>query len=94
MRYNVFLIMKKSQKPYLTRLRENAGLSLRELANLLKTHWTNLAYWERSGRPPKSDLLLPMAKILGVNVEELLGVPKPAKKQQLSAKKHATNENR
>jgi len=36
-------------------------------------------YWERSGKVIKSEFLLPMAKALGVTVEEVLGEPRPRK---------------
>jgi transcriptional regulator with XRE-family HTH domain len=57
-------------------LREAAGLTLRELARQLGEHPSNVSYWERTGKAPRADLLLPMAKVLGVTVEELLGEPK------------------
>lgn len=55
------------------RLREAAGLSQRELAGRLHIHHSNIGYWERSGNLPRSELLAPMAKTLGVNVDDLLG---------------------
>jgi len=33
----------------------------------------NIAYWESSTKPPRSDVLPLLAKILGVHVEDLLG---------------------
>ena len=57
----------------LRRLREAAGLSQRELADRLGLHHSNIGYWERSGNLPRSDVLAPMAKILGVSVDDLLG---------------------
>jgi transcriptional regulator with XRE-family HTH domain len=62
---------------HLKALREAAGLSMRELARQIGEDHSNVRYWERSGNLPRSDVLLPMAKILGVTVEELLGEPKP-----------------
>ena len=56
-------------------LREKAGLSLRELSRLIDEQPTNVSYWERTGKSPRADLLIPMAKALGVTVEELLGEP-------------------
>jgi transcriptional regulator with XRE-family HTH domain len=52
-------------------------MSLRELARVIDEQPTNISYWERTGRLPRSDVLLPMAKALAVTVEELLGAPKP-----------------
>jgi transcriptional regulator with XRE-family HTH domain len=61
----------------LRELRERAGLSLRELARQIGEDHSNVGFWERSGKIPRSDVLAPMAKALGVTVEELLGEPKP-----------------
>jgi transcriptional regulator with XRE-family HTH domain len=61
----------------LRQLREAAGLSVRELAKQVGESHTNVSYWERSGQIPRSDVLAPMAKALGVTVEELLGEPRP-----------------
>jgi len=63
-------------KSNLRHLREAAGLSVREVARLIDESHTNVSYWERSGQIPRSDVLLPMARTLGVTVEELLGEPK------------------
>ena len=64
-------------KSTLRRLREAAGLSVRELAKQVGQSHTNLSYWERSGQIPRSDVLAPMARALGVTVEELLGEAPP-----------------
>ena len=61
----------------LRQLRETAGLSLRELARQIGEEPSNVSYWETSGNLPRSNVLLPMAKALGVTVEELLGEPRP-----------------
>jgi transcriptional regulator with XRE-family HTH domain len=61
----------------LRKLREAAGLSLRELARQIGEQPTNVSYWERTGQLPRSDVLLAIAKALGVTVEELLGEPRP-----------------
>lgn len=61
----------------LRELRERAGLSLRELARQIGEDHSNVGFWERSGKTPRSDVLAPIAKALGVTVEELLGEPKP-----------------
>lgn len=57
--------------------REAAGISQRELARQIGQDQSNVRYWENSGNLPRSDVLLPMAKALGVTVEELLGEPRP-----------------
>jgi transcriptional regulator with XRE-family HTH domain len=61
----------------LRQLREAAGLSQRELARQIGQDQSNVRYWETSGNLPRSDVLLPMAKALGVTVEELLGEARP-----------------
>jgi hypothetical protein len=38
---------------------------------------SNVSFWERTGLLPRSDKLAPIAKALGVTVEELLGQDKP-----------------
>jgi transcriptional regulator with XRE-family HTH domain len=58
---------------HLKMLRETAGLSQRELAERIGEIHSNVHYWESSGNLPRSDVLMPMAKALGVTVEELLG---------------------
>jgi transcriptional regulator with XRE-family HTH domain len=57
--------------------REAAGLSQRELARQIDQDQSNVRYWETSGNLSRSDVLLPMAKALGVTVEELLGESRP-----------------
>ncbi len=37
----------------------------------------NILTWERNGRVAKTEFLLPMARILGVTVEEVLGEARP-----------------
>ena len=64
---------------HLTLLREQAGLTVRELARQVGTSHSNIMYWERSGKIGKMEFLLPMAKTLGVTVEEVLGEPRPRK---------------
>jgi transcriptional regulator with XRE-family HTH domain len=66
-----------ADKSRLRELREAAGLSVRELARQIGEQHTNVLFWESSGKLPRSNVLLPMAKALGVTVEELLGEPRP-----------------
>lgn len=72
-----YAVTMTAKNGHLRSLREKAGLTLRELARQVGEHPSNVSYWERTGSTPKSDVLLPMAKALGVTVEELLGEPKP-----------------
>jgi transcriptional regulator with XRE-family HTH domain len=43
-----------------------------ELAKALAVSQANIAFWEWSATPPRSDVLLNMARIFGVTVEELV----------------------
>lgn len=72
-----YAVVMTAKNGHLRSLREKAGLTLREFARQVGEHPSNVSYWERTGSTPKSDVLLPMAKALGVTVEELLGAPKP-----------------
>jgi len=54
-------------------MREAAGISQRELARRLAVHYSNISFWERSGTLPRSHLLAPMARELGVDVGDILG---------------------
>ena len=65
----------------LAAFRQNAGLSQAELARLIGESQQNIAFWELSDKPPRSDILIPMAKTLGVGVEELLADKKIAPKR-------------
>ncbi len=64
-------------KSNLQRFRKTAGLSVRELARRVNIQHTTILYWESTCSPPRSNVLVPMAKALGVTVEELLGEKKP-----------------
>jgi transcriptional regulator with XRE-family HTH domain len=52
--------------------RLNAGISQYELARLIGEPQPNIAYWELSEKPPRSDVLPKLAKALGVRIEHLL----------------------
>ena len=73
--YDSRMTAKKNESP-LRALREAAGISLRELARQIGEDHSNVRFWETTGKIPRSDVLIPMAKALGVTVEELLGEPK------------------
>jgi transcriptional regulator with XRE-family HTH domain len=55
-------------------LRLKAGLSMRQLAEMIGVDHSNLRYWENSGKNPRSDLLPAIAEALGVSTDELLGL--------------------
>ena len=61
----------------LTSLREAAGLTARGVARELGVTHAAVLKWERAGRITKTEFLIPMASLLGVSIEELLGQPKP-----------------
>jgi transcriptional regulator with XRE-family HTH domain len=67
----------------LAELRKDAGLSQYELARYVGVPQANIAFWERSEKPPRSEVLPKMAEALGVTVEDLLivGHDKPLKKK-------------
>lgn len=60
------------QGAHLAALRREAGLSQAELGRLVGEKQQNIAFWEQSAKPPRSDVLPKLAKILGVTVEQLL----------------------
>ena len=75
--YNASMIKKNAKHPpkqgqHLAQLRKAAGLSQHELARILGVRQSNIAFWEHSDKPPRSDLLPSMARALGVSVEKLL----------------------
>jgi transcriptional regulator with XRE-family HTH domain len=53
-------------------LRKKAGLTQIELAKFLGVPQANIAFWEWSDKPPRSDLLPKMAKAFGVRLEDLI----------------------
>jgi transcriptional regulator with XRE-family HTH domain len=54
-------------------LRKAAGLSQAEPAELVGESQANIAFWERSAKPPRSDVFPKLARVLRVRVEDLLG---------------------
>src|SRR5437867_4430607 len=58
----------------LVELRKAAGLSQYELADMIGEPQPNIAYWELSDKPPRSDVLHKLADALAVTVAELLNV--------------------
>jgi transcriptional regulator with XRE-family HTH domain len=58
-------------------LRQAAGLSQTELAQAVGETQQNIAFWEQSDRPPRSDVLPRLAKVLGVSVEDILEMDRP-----------------
>ena len=60
--------------------RRAAGLTQIQLAERLGVAHANIAFWEWSDKPPRSDLLQQMAEILGVTVGQLLGQAAPRRR--------------
>jgi transcriptional regulator with XRE-family HTH domain len=65
----------------LVQLRRDAGLTQTELAELVGEPQANIAFWERSAKPPRSDVLPKLARVLNVRVEELLDVEAPLQRR-------------
>lgn len=61
----------------LAELRKAAHLSQAALARLIGESQQNVAYWEQSDKPPRSDVLPKLAHILGVSVEHLVDARTP-----------------
>ena len=70
-----------AQGARLLALRRAAGLTQIELGKALGTPHANIAFWEWSEKPPRSDLLPLMAKVLGVHVEDILGSDSPGRRR-------------
>lgn len=80
--------LKKARPPQAARLvalRKAAGLSQAELARLVGEPQANIAFWERTEKPPRSDVLPKLADVLGVRIEELLDVHAPTGRRTLPA---------
>lgn len=71
---------------HLVALREAAGLTQHQLADRIKVHQTNIAFWERSDKAPRGEVLPDLATQLGVTVDELFGAVPAKPKPQLAAK--------
>jgi transcriptional regulator with XRE-family HTH domain len=63
---------KAPQGAYLAALRKAAGLSQAELAKAVGVSKPNIGFWEFAAKPPRSDVLPALAKVLGVSVEDIL----------------------
>jgi transcriptional regulator with XRE-family HTH domain len=56
----------------LAALRSAAGLTQGELARAVGETQQNIAFWEQASKPPRSDVLPKLARVLGVRLEDLL----------------------
>ncbi len=66
-----------AQGARLRELRVAAGLTQEELGRLVGMPQGNIAFWELSDKPPRSEVLAKMAAALGVRIEDLLVGPTP-----------------
>jgi transcriptional regulator with XRE-family HTH domain len=66
-----------AQGAHLAALRKAVGLSQTELAKLVGERQQNIAFWEQSDKPPRSDVLPKLASVFGVRVEQLLNPATP-----------------
>lgn len=60
-----------AQGARLVALRKAAALSQAELARLIGEPQQNVALWEQSDKPPRSDAIPKLARALGVSVEDV-----------------------
>jgi transcriptional regulator with XRE-family HTH domain len=71
-----------AQGARLVALRKAAALSQAELARLIGEPQQNVALWEQSDKPPRSDAIPKLARALGVRVEDLFtektSLPRPS----------------
>ena len=57
-----------------------AGLSTRALAKQIGISHSTIVFWEKGDAIPRSEVLIPMSKALGVSLEILLGEKKTKSK--------------
>lgn len=67
----------------LIKLRKNAGYSARSFANKLKIPYTTYLAYEKTEREPKYSLLIEIADILNVSLDDLLGRTPANENEQL-----------
>ena len=60
------------QGALLVSLRQRAAISQAELAREIGVPQANIAFWEWSDKPPRSDVLRKMARVFHVRVDQLL----------------------
>ena len=60
------------QGAHLLALRKAVGLTQTELAEFVGVPQPNIAFWEWSDKPPRSDVLPKMAKAFGVRIDEII----------------------
>ena len=72
---------------YICELREKKGLSQSELGKILGVTNKAISKWENGGSYPSAELMLPLAKALGVSIEELYSAISNCKKEKSGLRK-------
>lgn len=72
---------------YICDLREKKGLSQSQLGEKLGVSNKAVSKWENGGAYPSSELMLPLAKELGVSIEELYTALSNSKKEKNALRK-------
>ncbi len=76
---------------FLFELRKEKGMTQAELAEMLGVTNKAVSKWETGEAMPETGLLLPIARIFGVTVDELLDGKRAAEKEATAAEKEADN---
>lgn len=66
--------IKKNISKNIVKYREKAGLSQKELANLLKITPSRISNWEQGANCPTIDILFDVCKILNVSINDIYGI--------------------
>ncbi|KAF0240845.1 MAG: phage regulatory [Planctomycetota bacterium] len=66
---------------HLMALRQAAQLSQTELAEIVGVPQQSIAFWELGAKPPRSEVLVKLARALGVRVEALLAPELPRERR-------------
>lgn len=84
-----FLSMKTSAKTKprspvgkrIAEARKKAGLTQVDVATKLGVSQQVITFWEREAPAPRAEMLAPLAQLLNVSIDELLGLTKATKKK-------------
>jgi DNA-binding XRE family transcriptional regulator len=71
-----YLHQMNKEGSHLKELRHRADIGLREAARQLNISHTKLVHWERTGKVPEPELVIKIAELYSISVEEVLGFPK------------------
>lgn len=67
----------------LYRYRSRLGLTQAQVAAAIGERQENISFWERSDKPPSSDVLPALAAVLGVTIGQILGLRSPKRANSL-----------